>query len=59
MKKENVLQIVTDYIPMGSIKLLLQETGPLPKNLIKNYTKQMLHALVYIHSLGKPLFHFC
>lgn len=39
MKKKDLLQIVTDYLPGGSIKLLLNEMGPLPKNLIKNYTK--------------------
>jgi serine/threonine protein kinase len=39
MLKGNILQIVTDYHPGGSIKSLIEEMGPLPKYLVQIYIK--------------------
>ena len=53
VKKEGVLQIVTDYLAGGSLNKVLKEMGVLPKHLIFNYTTQILEALDYIHQRGK------
>lgn len=55
IKSENKLKIIMDYIPTGSLKMLLSEYGIFPKSLIKNYARQLLEAISYIHSLGKLL----
>ncbi|KAG4954482.1 hypothetical protein JHK82_040068 [Glycine max] len=38
------------YVSGGSIHKLLQEYGPFKESLVKCYTRQILHALAYLHA---------
>lgn len=58
IKSDKKLKIIMDYIPTGSLKMMIQEFGAFPKPLIKNYAKQILEAIAYIHSLGTIVIQF-
>lgn len=51
-KEGGQFKIVTDYMEEGSMKTILQEMGPFPVCLIKQYTRQLVAALGYIHNKG-------
>ncbi|KYQ93387.1 protein serine/threonine kinase [Tieghemostelium lacteum] len=44
------LNVFLEYIPGGSISSLLNRFGAFSENVIKVYTKQILHGLAYLHS---------
>jgi serine/threonine protein kinase len=46
------LHIVTEYIENGSLKDVITKFGCLPECLVQIYAKQILEALVHIHSAG-------
>lgn len=52
-RKNDHLQIITDFLTGGSLKDLIKEIGIFPKRVIKLYAKQILKGLVHIHSKGK------
>ena len=47
---EQYLNIFLEYIPGGSISLLLKKFGSFNEELVIKYTKQILHGLNYLHS---------
>jgi len=46
------LHIFTEYMPGGSILSLIKKFGALSENVVRNYTRQMLNGLIYLHSKG-------
>lgn len=46
------LNILLELIPGGSISSLLGKFGPFPEAVIRNYTKQLLQGLEYLHQNG-------
>jgi mitogen-activated protein kinase kinase kinase len=44
------LNIFLEYVPGGSISLLLKKFGSFEEALTKNWTGQILEGLVYLHS---------
>ena len=46
------LNIFFEYAGLKSIDIMLKEYGPFKKSVIKNYTKQILHGLGYLHYQG-------
>lgn len=49
---ESYLFLILEYCPGGSLYSLLKENKKLPINQIMKYTKEIIEALEYIHSLG-------
>ncbi|SGZ51258.1 CIC11C00000005114 [Sungouiella intermedia] len=47
----NFLNIFLEYIPGGSVLLMLQLYGPFEEPLIRNFTRQVLVGLSYLHSV--------
>ncbi|KAL9260014.1 Mitogen-activated protein kinase kinase kinase 3-like protein [Drosera capensis] len=47
---EETLSIYMEYVSGGSIHQLLQQYGPFKEPVIKNYTRQILSGLAYLHS---------
>ncbi|GAB4847771.1 hypothetical protein Ancab_026834 [Ancistrocladus abbreviatus] len=47
---EDTLSVYLEYVSGGSIHKLLQEYGPFKEPVIKNYTRQILSGLAYLHS---------
>lgn len=43
------IYIFQEWVPGGSVSSILSSFGPLPINVIKNYTKQILSGLDYLH----------
>lgn len=48
---ENFLNIFLEYIPGGSVQLMLQLYGPFEEPLIRNFTRQVLVGLSYLHGV--------
>jgi len=48
-RDEDSLQIYMEFMPGGSISARLKQYGSLPEGVIKNFTKQILDGLVYLH----------
>lgn len=48
----NNMFIFLEYIPGGSVNSMLKMYGPFEEELIKNFTRQVLIGLVYLHSKG-------
>jgi serine/threonine protein kinase len=47
----NTLYIFLENVPGGSIASMLQRFGgPFPENVARNYTRQLLLGLEYLHS---------
>lgn len=46
---ESKLLIYSEYVSGGSVQQLLQEFGPFTEQVIQNYTRKVLSALVYLH----------
>jgi serine/threonine protein kinase len=51
-REGNTLSILMEYVPGKSLDNLLQKYGSLSEPVIRNYTKQILLALAYCHSLN-------
>eukprot|EP01034_Spumella_vulgaris_P022062 gene22062-28157_t len=49
---ECVLYIFQEWVPGGSVAHLLKNFGPFALGVIKNYTRQILKGLAYLHSNG-------
>ena len=49
-RKQNVLYILTEWVPGGSILALLEKFGMLPEPVARNYLRQTLLGLRYLHS---------
>lgn len=47
----NFLNIFLEYIPGGSVQLMLQLYGPFEEPLIRNFTRQVLVGLCYLHGM--------
>lgn len=47
----NFLNIFLEYIPGGSVQLMLQLYGPFEEPLIRNFTRQVLVGLSYLHGV--------
>ncbi|EQC31942.1 STE/STE11 protein kinase, variant [Saprolegnia diclina VS20] len=41
-----------EYLPMGSVRSLLQTFGPLDESIVCVYTSQLLRGLQYLHAIG-------
>jgi len=48
--EDDVLNIFLEYVPGGSIASLIRRFGPLNENIVRLYTKQILHGLHYLHN---------
>ncbi|GEQ71406.1 hypothetical protein JCM33374_g5089 [Metschnikowia sp. JCM 33374] len=48
---ENFLNIFLEYIPGGSVQSMLQSYGPFEEPLIRNFTRQVLVGLSYLHGV--------
>lgn len=48
----NFLNIFLEYIPGGLVQLMLQLYGPFEEPLIRNFTRQVLVGLAYLHLVG-------
>jgi serine/threonine protein kinase len=46
------LHIFTEFMPGGSILHLIKKFGSLSESVVRNYTRQMLNGLIYLHSKG-------
>ena len=46
------LSIFLEYVPGGSIKVLLDKFGKLSETVVKSYTRQLLLGLEYLHRHG-------
>ncbi|GAB2279171.1 hypothetical protein Dimus_013824 [Dionaea muscipula] len=47
---EEALSVYLEYVSGGSIHKLLQQYGPFKEPVIKNYTRQILSGLAYLHT---------
>ena len=48
----NQVYIFLEYIPGGSLSRMLKQFGGFSTEIIRRYTKQILHGLVYLHNAG-------
>jgi serine/threonine protein kinase len=46
---EQWIYIFMEYIPHGELSKELRENGPLPEPMVQTITRQVLHALEYLH----------
>jgi mitogen-activated protein kinase kinase kinase len=53
--EENFLNIFLEYVPGGSVASLLANYGVFEESLIRNFIRQILHGLNYLH--GKNIIH--
>lgn len=49
LQTDCALSIYMEYVPEGSIQKLLKEKGPFNESMIRSYTEQILHGLVFLH----------
>ncbi|KAH0559515.1 hypothetical protein GP486_003972 [Trichoglossum hirsutum] len=52
---EEHLNIFLEYVPGGSVAALLNQYGPLQEPLIRNFVRQILTGLAYLH--GREIIH--
>jgi mitogen-activated protein kinase kinase kinase len=52
---EDHLNIFLEYVPGGSVAALLNQYGPLQEPLIRNFVRQILTGLAYLH--GREIIH--
>lgn len=48
-KEDDHLNIFLEYVPGGSVAAMLNSYGPLPEPLIRNFVRQILTGLAYLH----------
>ncbi|OMJ88830.1 hypothetical protein SteCoe_9129 [Stentor coeruleus] len=48
--RQNTINILMEYIPSGSMNVLLSKYKGFSENAVRNYTKQLLEGLDYLHS---------
>jgi serine/threonine protein kinase len=46
------LFIFQEWVSRGSVAALLRDTGPFTPPVVRSYTRQILHGLEYLHSMG-------
>lgn len=46
---EQWIYIFMEYVPYGELSKELRENGPLPEQMVQTITRQILHALDYLH----------
>jgi serine/threonine protein kinase len=44
------LLFTAEFVPGGSISLLLSKFGPFPEDVIRKYTRQIMEGLTYLHT---------
>lgn len=54
-KEDNCFNIFLEYVPGGSVAAMLTNYGPLKEPLIRNFVRQILQGLAYLH--GKNIIH--
>lgn len=50
--EDDSLNIFLEYVPGGSVAALLNNYGPLKEPLIRNFVRQILTGLAYLHNKG-------
>ncbi len=48
--RKDSLYIFLEYVPKGSLASMLSNCGPLPESTVRNYTRQILQGLQYLHN---------
>ncbi len=46
---EGTVSIFQDWVPGGSVQQLIKKFGPFRLDVVRNYTKQILTGLKYLH----------
>eukprot|EP01033_Poteriospumella_lacustris_P012080 gene12081-8632_t len=46
------LYIFQEWVSRGSVQALLKDLGPFPPSVVRNYTRQVLQGLEYLHGQG-------
>ena len=54
-KEDDHFNIFLEYVPGGSVAAMLNSYGPLPEPLVRNFVRQILTGLAYLH--GKDIIH--
>ncbi|KAI5790117.1 hypothetical protein EDC01DRAFT_630823 [Geopyxis carbonaria] len=54
-KEDNCFNIFLEYVPGGSVAAMLNNYGPLEEPLVRNFVRQILAGLAYLH--GKNIIH--
>lgn len=49
-QEDNSIDLITEYVPSGSMYMLLEKYKGLSESVIRNYAKQLLEGLAYLHS---------
>eukprot|EP00349_Pseudokeronopsis_sp_Brazil_P009621 CAMPEP_0202970246 /NCGR_PEP_ID=MMETSP1396-20130829/16234_1 /ASSEMBLY_ACC=CAM_ASM_000872 /TAXON_ID= /ORGANISM="Pseudokeronopsis sp., Strain Brazil" /LENGTH=125 /DNA_ID=CAMNT_0049698637 /DNA_START=810 /DNA_END=1188 /DNA_ORIENTATION=+ len=49
-KHEQEVHLYMEYLPGGSIQSMLETYGPFDEEVIRNFTRQLLKGLSYLHS---------
>src|SRR5271163_2823709 len=52
---EKFLNIFLEYVPGGSVVQLLTQYGPFEEPLVRNFVRQILAGLIYLH--GRDIIH--
>lgn len=55
LQGDEALSVYLEYVSGGSIHKLLQEYGPFEEPVIRNYTRQIVSGLAYLH--GRNVVH--
>ena len=58
MGKEGIFFIFTEWVPGGSLSVLLGKFGRLPTRVVRNYTRQIMEGLSYLHEAPRLTAHF-
>eukprot|EP00118_Oscarella_pearsei_P006533 m.29659 g.29659 ORF g.29659 m.29659 type:complete len:148 (+) comp31207_c1_seq1:43-486(+) len=48
----NTVNIFMEFVPGGSISSLLQRFGPVQESVFRNYCRQILNGVAYLHTKG-------
>lgn len=51
-RSSDVLSILLEYVPGGSIRTMIDRFGPLGEPIVRAYTRQLLLGLEYLHRAG-------
>eukprot|EP00698_Gefionella_okellyi_P021370 TRINITY_DN690_c0_g1_i1.p1 TRINITY_DN690_c0_g1~~TRINITY_DN690_c0_g1_i1.p1 ORF type:complete len:434 (+),score=35.95 TRINITY_DN690_c0_g1_i1:172-1473(+) len=49
-RTDDAFNIFLEYVPGGSIANLVQKFGKMGENVVRQYTRQILHGLAYLHA---------
>jgi len=52
LRKQGTFSIFLEYVSGGSVRTLLDKFGPLNHDLVRNYTRQLLCRVEYLHHNG-------